>query len=192
MQEEQKRGSIKLSHFMDNNNDKTKSYYDYYDYRDVNIISIINKCIEDSGNLMDFLVLVGGSVRFPYHNRPSNDLDLFIYIDGEEKFLKFIKLLDLNYTYRPIYVTGDRFVHTSIFNRELDLTFIFNKESFDKLAKDFNDVEDFLNMNSTVRNVLQRLHFTTGFDKYIAVRGMVNNEDLDIINYSERANRVFF
>ena len=160
----------------------SKDKYDNLDYRDTNIVDMIEKYLNvDRNNDNPYDYVIGGSVRFPYHNRKSDDLDLFIYINNESEFLRLMDLLQLPYSHRSPYITGDRFVQTSILNRDIDLTFLFNKDEFDKLVEDFDKVEEFLHNNEPVCNILKRLHNTTGFDKYLAVRGIVNNEDMNIL-----------
>ena len=40
-------------------------------------------------------ILLGGSSRFLYHNRPPSDFDLFLYSEGGEKFFtEFMELWD--------------------------------------------------------------------------------------------------
>ena len=124
-------------------------------------------------------ILLGGSSRFLYHNRPPSDFDLFMHSpSGSAFFTGFMNtwgLVPVGSKYGESYHTynnnGEERISTKmrVGSHEFDLHYLFSEKEFRRLCIDHSKVEEVLDKNNGMVREIMRGMPNRGVEKYRAI-----------------------
>ena len=153
-------------------------------------------------------LFLGGSRRFDYHNRPPNDIDLFVFVGDTSIMVNAVVLRKFVENYGMILTTkyydagGDFAIKTNIFGTRFDLNFFLDRDAFTASKQEHYEIEKMLVSNSPLLDYMRSLDMS-GVQKYrglknlnmryksnlIDNRAVVGPERLKVTGYGELASR---